>query len=221
MPRRSECAQGSFLFFVHKLRSSFCGATDEKRVVFTGFPHKRFPQFSPRFPQFSCKNRFSRFFFFTFSQRVLKTWWKLLKTGGFFSHRFPSPHRPGSLAAHQISKISQSSSTFCKQTARSPWWRGVGALGKLHLHLLGHKADGRLFPHRLRCWRHPPSSGRSWRSPLRSCRSFFIISTSLFSAGVCPVILRYGPSPWRGCCAHGRRPVRRKQFCPPGGSAQA
>ena len=38
---------------------------------------------------------------------------------------------------------------------------------------------------------------------------------------VCPVILRYAPSPWKGCCAHGHRPVRRKRFCPPAGSAQA
>ena len=81
----------------------------------TGFSAKNgystvLPAFST---QFSCKKALFHASFSLFPQSVLKTRWKLLKSGGFF-HRKTPPVRTDreSFAAHQISKISQSSSTF-------------------------------------------------------------------------------------------------------------
>ena len=81
----------------------------------TGFSAKNgystvLPAFST---QFSCKKALFHASFSLFPQNVLKTRWKLLKSGEFF-HRKTPPIRTDreSFAVHQISKISQSSSTF-------------------------------------------------------------------------------------------------------------
>ena len=111
---------------------------------------------------------------------------------------------------------------------------GVCALGKLNLHLLGHKADGSL------CHTCNGVGGILHLLGAVCAVNFDLVGLlhhrylSLFymylSGTPCApggFVLRFpftpqcGPCPSTGCSSHGHHPVHSKRFCHPGGSARA
>ena len=126
-----------------------------------------FPPFPPCFPRdFPAENLLFHVSFWSFPRRVLKSAWKVLKTARFFHEKEEfsaargrgkkSSPTGGRAAARQRCREPDRKRADVKDLAvvlhllagRQHILHGgvgVSTLGKLHLHLLGHEADSRLF----------------------------------------------------------------------------
>ena len=111
---------------------------------------------------------------------------------------------------------------------------GVCTLSKLHLHFLGHKADGSLFHtgNGVGGILHLLGAVCAVNFDLLALLHYKYLSLFYMDLSGTPCapggfVLRFpftpqcGPCPSRGCFSHGHHPVHSKRFCHPGGSAPA